>query len=75
MRGSWDYHGVEGWYVGLILEHYMCLKCYNPGTYDEVDTGTLQLLTPTAPIPVYTNLGAIKKAILDIINILENPAK
>ena len=31
-RGSWDYHGSEGWYIGPSLEHYRCLKCYNSST-------------------------------------------
>ena len=75
VRGSWDYHGVEGWYVGPSLEHYRCLKCYNPDTYSEVDTDTVQLLPNVTPIPVYTDVDAIDKAINDIVHILNNPAK
>ena len=26
-RGSWDYHGTDGWYVGPSMENYRCLKC------------------------------------------------
>ena len=51
-RGSWDYHGVEGWYIGPSPEHYRCLKCYNPDTLSEVDTNTLQLVPKSTPIPV-----------------------
>ena len=54
-QGSWDYHGVKGWYVGLILEDYRCLKCYNPETLSEVDTDTLELISNVTPIPVYTD--------------------
>ena len=26
VRGTWDYHGVEGWYVDPSLEHYLALQ-------------------------------------------------
>ena len=70
-RGSWEYHGVEGWYIGPSLEHYRCLKCYNPETLSEVDTDTLQLLPNNTPIPVFTDVDAIQQAIQDIITILK----
>lgn len=75
VQGSWDYHRVEGWYMGPSLDHYRCLKCYNPDTYSEVDTDTLQLIPNTTPIPVFTDTGAIVQALSDIVNILHNPAK
>ena len=75
VRGTWDYHGVEGWYVGPSLEHYRCLRCYNPDTHSEVDTNTLQLIPNVNPIPVYTYTDVIEKAVSDIVNILNNPAK
>ena len=75
MRGSWDYHGVEGWYIGPSLEHYRCLKCYNPETLSEVDTDTVKLLPNVTPIPVYTDLDVIKQAVSDILSILKNPSQ
>ena len=27
VRGSWDFDGTEGWYIGPSLEHYRCVKC------------------------------------------------
>ena len=74
-RGSWDYHGVEGWYVGPSLEHYRCLKCYNPDTFSEVDTDTVKLIPNVTPIPVYTDIDVIKQAVADILSIIKNPAK
>ena len=29
-RASWAFHGQEGWYIGPSMEHYRCLKIYNP---------------------------------------------
>ena len=74
-RGSWDYHGVEGWYVGPSLQHYRCLKCYNPDTYAEVDTDTLQLIPNVTPIPVYTDVDVVKQAVTDILHVLKNKTK
>lgn len=74
-RGSWDYHGVEGWYIGPSTEHYRCLKCFNPDTLSEVDSDTIQLIPNQTPIPVYTDIDAIKQAVSDIVHILKHPAK
>ena len=71
----WDYHGVKGWYVGPSLEHYRCLKCFNPETFSEVDTDTLQLVPNTTPIPVYTDLDVVKQAVADILHVLKNSSK
>ena len=75
VRASWEYHGVEGWYVGPSWNHYRCLRCYNPDTFSEVDTDTLQLIPNSTPIPVFTDVDAIKQAVADILHILKNPAK
>ena len=74
-RGSWDYHGVDGWYIGPSMEHYRCLKCYNPETFSEVNTDTLKLIPNDTPIPVYTDVDVIKQAVSDIVHILKNPTK
>ena len=31
-RGSWAPHGIDAWYIGPIMEHYRCYKCYIPST-------------------------------------------
>ena len=70
-RGSWDYHSIEGWYIGPSKEHYRCLKCYNPDTYSEVDLDTVQLIPNQTLIPVYTDVDVIKQAVADILHILK----
>ena len=72
VRGTWDYHGVEGWYAAPSLEHYRWLRCYNPDTHSEVDTNTLQLISNVTPIPVYTDTDVIEKAVSDIVNIYKD---
>ena len=73
VRGSWDFHGTEGWYIGPSLEHYRCVKCYNPDTMKEVDTYTIQLIPNTTPIPAFNDNQAIQLAVSDILTILQNP--
>ena len=60
---------------GPSLEHYRCLKCYNPDTYSKVDTDTVDLIPASTPILVYFDVNAITKAVSDIVHILQNPAK
>eukprot|EP00957_Ditylum_brightwellii_P126715 9657953-Ditylum_brightwellii.AAC.1 len=31
-RLSWAPHGVEGWYVGPVKEHYSCYRFHIPST-------------------------------------------
>ena len=75
VRGSWDYHGVESWYVGPSLEHYCCLRCYNPDTLSEVNTYTLELIPHVTLIPVYTDLDMVKQAVSYILHVINNPSK
>ena len=75
VRESRDYHGVEGWYIGPSLEHYRCLKCYNPEAFSEVNTDTVKLIPSVTSILVYTNLDVIKQAVSNILSILKNPSK
>ena len=39
-RGSWDYHGKEGWYIGPAFHHYCCLTVFMPDTHAERITDT-----------------------------------
>ena len=43
-RKSWDFHGQMGWYVGPVLEHYWCYRCYIPSTGKEIITDTVKFL-------------------------------
>ena len=50
-RASWDFHGIDGWYIGPAPHHYRCVKCYVPKTHSERITDTVTLLPHTIPIP------------------------
>ena len=74
-RKSWEYHGKKGWTIGPSLEHYRCIRCYNPDTLSEVDTDTLDLIPNVTPIPKFSDTDAIKQAVSDIVHILRHPSK
>ena len=65
-RGSWDYHCMEGWYVGPSFNNYCCMLCYNLDTLSKVDTDTVQLVPSSILIPMYRDIDAIKDALQDI---------
>ena len=71
-RASWQYHGVEAWYVGPSLDHYRCFKCFVPSTGTVIDTDTVQLIPHLTPIPAFNDADAIKQAISDIIYLLKH---
>ena len=50
-RGSWSFHGKEGWTVEPSLEHYRCVRCYIPETKKEIDIDTISLIPKHIPIP------------------------
>lgn len=54
-RGSWQYHGVEAWYIGPSLNHCICFKCFIPSTGATIHTDTVQLIPHIAPIPSFSD--------------------
>ena len=43
-RGSWDLHGVQGYYTGPALNHYRCITCYFPKTRQERICDTVKFI-------------------------------
>ena len=50
-RASWDYHGLEEFYVTLAPDHYCCLTCYLPNTRSEVIADIVKFIPRYIPIP------------------------
>eukprot|EP00957_Ditylum_brightwellii_P073381 5576751-Ditylum_brightwellii.AAC.1 len=74
-QGSFDYHGVEGWAIGPIMDHYQCIKCFVPSTGATVDTDTLELLVHDIPIPKFDDKDTLQQALADVIHLLKTPGK
>ena len=69
-RGTWDPHGVNGWYVGPALEHYRCITCYIPTTGKERVVDTVQWFPHVVPIPAASTDDYLRQAVADIIALL-----
>ena len=69
-RGTWDPHGVNGWYVGPALEHYRCITCYIPSTGKERIVDTVQWFPHVVPIPAASTDDYLRQAVADIIALL-----
>ena len=72
-RGSWDLHGVQGFYTGPALNHYRCITCYFPKTRQVRICDTVKFIEHTIPIPQTTIDDYLRQAASDIITILSNP--
>jgi hypothetical protein len=74
-RGSWEYHGEEGWYVGPSMEHYRCVKCFLPQTNRVRDADTVKFFPHKIPFPSTTTTDYLHQAANDILAILKDPPK
>ena len=74
-RGSWQFHGKDGWTVGPLLEHYRCIRCYMPDTGKEIDADTLSLIPRHIPIPTASLDEHLKQAATTLITLLKQKRK
>jgi hypothetical protein len=73
VRGSWSYHGEEGWYIGPSLEHYRCVKCFIPKTSRTRDADTVQFFPHKIPIPSFTTEALLRQTAVDMVSLLTSP--
>ena len=50
-RKSWTPHGMEGWYLGPAMEHYMCYRVISSKTGGERITDTVHFFPHDVPLP------------------------
>ena len=72
-RGSWDDHGIPGWYIGPSLNHYRCYNCYLPTTNGERDSDTVEFFPHVAPMPQQSSRDQAIQAVRDLIHTIRNP--
>ena len=73
VRGSWSYHGEEGWYVGPSMEHYRCVKCFISKTSRERDGDTVEFFPHQIPIPSFTTESLLRQTAVDMVSLLQDP--
>lgn len=72
IRGSWDFRGVDAWYIGPSLEHYRCVKCFVPKTNSVIDCDTVEFFPHKLKFPEITHEAFLRQAISDIVYLLQN---
>ena len=53
-RASWVFHGQEGWYIELAMDHYHNITAYFPETRSEKVTNTVTFVPHNIPVPNVT---------------------
>ena len=74
-RGSWEAHGVDGWYIGPAMESYRCFKTYIWSTKAERITDTVEWFPHHFSMPKTSDTEILIAATKDILKILQNPSK
>ena len=70
-RGTFDFHGTEGWYVGPASDHYRCHCCYLPQSNRERIAITVSWLPQNIPIPQVSTKDYLRQKASDMLHILK----
>ena len=60
-RGSWAFHGVPGFYIGLFMNGYCKYKIYIPNNRADQSTDTVVFFPQSTKMPFMSTIDAIKK--------------
>jgi hypothetical protein len=72
-RGTWDPHGVDGWYVGPALEHYRCYTIHVNDTGGDRTPETISFFPKKCNIPQISSAELAAIAATELIQALKNP--
>ena len=72
-RASWAAHGVDGWYLGLALEHYRCYRVYVNNTRSERNVDTVGFFPQHTKVPSIAANDAATTAAQDLVAALYDP--
>jgi hypothetical protein len=75
-HGSWDPHGVIGWYLGPAMEHYRCHRCYVIKTQSERISDTVEFFPCDSKTPILSTVDAAiaaVEALTTAINLPKQP--
>ena len=60
---SWGHYGTQGWYIGISIDHYICMQCYMPATGNVKTIDTLQYIPKAFASPKTTTEDDLQQAI------------
>ena len=61
-RASWTAHGVDGWYLGPAMDHYLCYRVYITNTRAERNSDTVEFSPQNTKVPGIAAIDADKTA-------------
>ena len=74
VKGTWESHGVKGWYLGPSMNHYQCHHVYVTKTRGKRDSDCVDFFPYNTPLPYkYSSENAIISA-RELSYALQNPA-
>ena len=72
-RSSWEAHGVDGWYIGPVLEHHRCYCVYVTNTGAERNSDTVEFFLQHTKVPSIATNDAATTAAQEPVAALSNP--
>jgi hypothetical protein len=73
-RGSWDPHGIDGWYLGPAMEHYRCYTVFATKTMAERTSDTVEFFPETTTVPYMSSVDIAIQAASDLTHALQHPS-
>ena len=73
-RGTWDPHGLDGWYLGRSPDHYHCHRVYVPKMRAECITQMVKFFPHKGRYPQTSAKHVAVDLALRLIQDLRNPA-
>ena len=67
-------HGVDGWYIGPVREHYRCYRVYVPTTRAERVAKTVKFFPNNCPVPKLSSADNTARAVRELTEALLIPA-
>ena len=72
-RPTWNDHGVEGWYIGPLMNHYRCYTCYIIQNDGIRDSDVVEFSPYHLPIPALNTQDNTLRAAMELTDTLKQP--
>ena len=71
-RVYWAAHGVDGWYLGPEMDHYLCFQVYVNNTRDERNSDTVEFSLQHTKVPGIAAINVATTAAQQLVTALSN---
>ena len=73
VRVTWAPHGMKGWYLGPLMNHYLCHHAYVTKTRGEIDSDCVEFFPHNTPLPYKSSAENAIIAAQELAYTLQNP--